>query len=423
MISPPRSPLSSALRQFVLKVHSRCNLDCDYCYVYHSADTSWRDKPRIMEAAVAEQVAHRIGEHARAHELPGVRIVLHGGEPLLLGAGRLEELLTVLGRGLAKWAVPVRFSVQTNGVLLTPDILDVLHRYEVAVSVSLDGTRAAHDRHRRFPRGLGSHGQVMAGLARLGAPEHRSLYAGLLCTIDLANDPLDTYEALLASRPPRIDLLLPHGTWDVPPPGLGDRRHRVSSTAPVTAGGVMAHSEETPYADWLRRVFDRWYDASERETGIRLFEELMAGLLGGSVRTESVGLAPATLAVIETDGSIEQSDSLKVAFEGAPETGLDVFRNSLDDVLGQHLFRQRQSGADGLGPTCTRCPLVAVCGGGLFAHRYASGGGFRNPTVYCADLAALILHIRARVRADLAMAAPDLTGGRLGPGSRERPVA
>ncbi|WP_226967156.1 FxsB family cyclophane-forming radical SAM/SPASM peptide maturase [Streptomyces phaeolivaceus] len=415
MTSPPVRPTPVSLRQFVLKVHSRCNLDCDYCYVYHSADTSWRAKPRVMEPAVAEQVARRIAEHAVTHRLPDVRIVLHGGEPLLLGAERLGELLGILGGGLAPAGVPVRFSAQTNGVLLTPDILDVLHRHRVGVSVSLDGTRAGHDRHRRFPKGEGSHGRVTEGLGRLGSTEHRPLYAGLLCTIDLANDPVDTYEALLASRPPRIDLLLPHGTWDTPPPGLTDRRDRLPADPPVDARGMTALPGKTPYADWLRQVFDRWYDAPVRETGVRLFEELMAGVLGGSMRTESVGLAPATLAVIETDGSIEQSDSLKIAYEGAPETGLDVFRHTLDDVLDQPLIRQRQSGARGLGPVCGRCPLLTVCGGGLFAHRYASGSGFRNPSVYCADLAALTLHIRNRVRADLAGASqvlpePDVRG-------------
>lgn len=418
MTLPPVQPTPVSLRQFILKVHSRCNLDCDYCYVYHSADTSWQAKPRVMELAVGRQVVRRIAEHAVAHRLPDVRVVLHGGEPLLLGAGGLGELLGVFERGLAEAEVPVRFSLQTNGVLLTPDLLDVLRRHQVGVSVSLDGTRAGHDRHRRFPsrrgsrgrvrEGRGSHGLVLEGLARLAAPEYQHLYAGLLCTIDLSNDPVETYEALLASRPARIDLLLPHGTWETPPPGLADRRLRIPVVPPSVDQDATAPTGDTPYADWLRRVFDRWYDAPVRETGIRLFEELMAGVLGGSMRTESVGLAPATLAVIETDGSIEQSDSLKVAYEGAPETGLDVFRHSFDDVLGDPLVRQRQSGADGLGPTCKRCPLVTVCGGGLFAHRYAPGSGFRNPSVYCADLAALILHIRARVRADLAGTPPGL---------------
>ena len=33
------------LSQFVLKVHSRCDLACDHCYVYEAADQSWRGRP------------------------------------------------------------------------------------------------------------------------------------------------------------------------------------------------------------------------------------------------------------------------------------------------------------------------------------------------------------------------------------------
>ena len=38
-----------------------------------------------------------------------------------------------------------------------------------------------------------------------------------------------------------------------------------------------------------------------------------------------------------------------------------------------------------------------ICGGGYFPHRYRSGSGFRNPSVYCADLQRVITHIAARV--------------------------
>ena len=36
------------LRQFVLKVHSRCDLACDHCYVYQSADQSWRGRGEVQ---------------------------------------------------------------------------------------------------------------------------------------------------------------------------------------------------------------------------------------------------------------------------------------------------------------------------------------------------------------------------------------
>ncbi|HEX2745877.1 MAG TPA: radical SAM protein, partial [Streptosporangiaceae bacterium] len=35
-------------RQFVIKMHSRCNLACDYCYMYTMADQSWRSLPAKM---------------------------------------------------------------------------------------------------------------------------------------------------------------------------------------------------------------------------------------------------------------------------------------------------------------------------------------------------------------------------------------
>ena len=83
-------------RQFILKVHSRCNLSCSYCYVYEMADQSWRQLPRQMSRAVVSQVARRIAEHADAHRLPSVDVILHGGEPLLAGASRLTELAGLL---------------------------------------------------------------------------------------------------------------------------------------------------------------------------------------------------------------------------------------------------------------------------------------------------------------------------------------
>ena len=60
---------------------SRCNLACDYCYVYELADQSWRGRPVVMAADILTCAAHRIGEHAEAHRLSAVQIVLHGGEP------------------------------------------------------------------------------------------------------------------------------------------------------------------------------------------------------------------------------------------------------------------------------------------------------------------------------------------------------
>uniref|UniRef100_UPI000D041F28 FxsB family cyclophane-forming radical SAM/SPASM peptide maturase n=1 Tax=Streptomyces geranii TaxID=2058923 RepID=UPI000D041F28 len=401
--APPAAPAgeteSVPFRQFLLKIHSRCNLACTYCYMYEAADQSWRQRPRSMAPAIVRGAARSIAEHAREHGLAEVHVVLHGGEPLLVGAERLEELLGTVTEVLAGSATP-RFTMQTNGIRLAEDprLLPVLDRYGVRIGVSLDGTPADHDRHRRRPDGRGSHEATARALELLNDPAHRHLYAGLLCVIDTAADPLETYEALLRFAPPRLDLLLPHATWQAPPPGLAAR-----TSPPAAPPPPGAQAGPAPYAAWLRTVFDRWYGAPRRETGVRLFEEIMALLLGGGARSESVGLTPVDLVVVETDGAIEQADSLKVSYPGAPGTGLHVSRNSFAEAAAHPAFRARQRGFAGLGPVCRSCVRSHVCGGGLYAHRYAPAGDlFSAPSVYCDDLAVLVDHIGARLRQDVA---------------------
>jgi len=157
----------------------------------------------------------------------------------------------------------------------------------------------------------------------------------------------------------------------------------------------------TPYADWLVAVFDRWYSVPRQETELRLFREIIHVLLGGVSHFEGIGLAPASVAVIETDGSLEQTDALKSAYHGAAATGLHLARNSLDDLLRHPSVVARQSGLAALAEECQGCSVRDVCGGGYYPLRYRADTGFRNPSVYCPDLLALIRHIRARVAQDV----------------------
>src|ERR1700721_2969082 len=55
----------SPFREFIVKVHSRCDLACDYCYMYEMADQSWRDQPRAMSEETADAPAHRTGDTSR----------------------------------------------------------------------------------------------------------------------------------------------------------------------------------------------------------------------------------------------------------------------------------------------------------------------------------------------------------------------
>jgi uncharacterized protein len=312
--------------------------------------------------------------------LDAIRAYLHGGEPLLAGKAEIAYTATSI-RAAVPDGTKVDFRLQTNGTLLTAEVLDVLLGHDIRVGVSLDGDRNAHDRHRRDRRGQGSYDRVARALELLGGARYRQVFGGLLCTIDLANDPIATYEALARFGPPTMDFILPHGNWAAPPPGWDQNT--------------------TPYGDWLVALFDHWYERKP-SIPVRLFDEIVRLAFGLPGRTEMFGLAPVDLVVVETDGSMEQVDTLKSTFDGAAWTGLNVYDHSFDVAMNHPDIRARQQGLAGLSDVCQRCPIVDVCGGGYYPHRYRSDNGFANPSVYCGDLRRLIGHIVGRVHRDTA---------------------
>ncbi|MFD6423546.1 radical SAM/SPASM protein FxsBH, inactivated beta-hydroxylase extension form [Streptomyces sp. NPDC060198] len=373
-------------REIVLKVHSRCDLACDHCYVYEHADQSWRTRPKTISDQVIQRTAQRLAEHARTHALPSVSVILHGGEPLLAGPARLRRVCEEFGSALAGVA-ELDLRIHTNGLQLSPRYLDLFDEFGVKVGISLDGDRAANDRHRRFADGRSSHPLVLKAVELLRQDRYRHLNLGLLCTIDIANDPHAVLDALTELEPPLIDFLLPHATWDDPPP--------------------RPDGSPTAYADWLLAIFDRWQEQG-RPVPVRLFSSVVSTLGGGPSLTESLGLAPTDLVVVETDGQLEQVDSLKSAYEGAAATGFDVFTHSFDQVAAHPGVRARQLGLTGVSEDCRSCPVVRSCGGGLYTHRYRSSNEFDNPSVYCADLEALVRGIEERTAS--ALVSPALSG-------------
>jgi radical SAM protein with 4Fe4S-binding SPASM domain len=173
-----------------------------------------------------------------------------------------------------------------------------------------------------------------------------------------------------------IDFNLPDAHWDNPPP-----RH--------SHGGLS-------YGDWLIAVFDESAAGEAYRHSIRMFDDIIGLSVGASKANEALGLAPVTLIVIESDGSIQGVDTLKTTYAGAPDLGLTVTDDTLDRALAAPAVADRQHGADPLAATCRTCDLLTVCGGGYLPHRFSTANGFANPSVYCTDLQQVIRHIQRR---------------------------
>ncbi|MBX8518985.1 FxsB family radical SAM/SPASM domain protein [Pseudomonas cichorii] len=369
---------------FLVKVASRCNLDCDYCYVYHHADQSWRSMPKFLCLEHREAFARRLAEYIRAADLKHCAVILHGGEPLLAGAQILADFAALLRK---ECTIPVDVSMQTNGLLLTQEALDILAAADIGISLSLDGPRAANDKHRLTRKGRSSFEATEQALKRL--EQYPSIFAGVIAVVDASTSATELFEYFNQFTIPRLDFLLPDAHWMRPPPGRNQNP------------GL--------YEQWLVNAFDVWFD-HYAHIPLRTFEALLDVCSGLPSGTDAFGFGDVSLLSIETDGSYHDLDVLKVTQDGATRLVGTVVDTPISEVtrsaaIAQHRRFLRK---EGLCDICQSCEIVDICGGGSLPHRFAENG-FVNPTVYCNEMKRLVRHISQRLSEHLALCSEDET--------------
>ena len=365
----------------LLKVASRCNINCTYCYVYQLGDLGWSRQPKTMSCNTCMAVSAALGglAYGNGHQFA---VVLHGGEPLLLGMDKLTFLLTALRGSLPESCA---ISIQTNGTLLTSEILDLCDHYDVTISLSLDGPRHIHDQNRIGFDDHGTFDRVMEGLLRLRShPAGYRLFSGILAVMDPSSDPVEVYQFFKDLNPPSLDFIYRDGNHSCLPPG-------------------KASLSSTEYGRWMVGMF-RTYVNDTNPIRIRIIDDLVKLVLGGQGTKEGVGLTDYKMLVIDTDGSITKNDTLKSAFDGADrfEIPWSVHTHNLLDFLESDDFEDSVALQRPNNPNCLTCPELGVCGGGMILHRWSEDNEFNNPSVYCADQKLLIGEVRSTVSSFLA---------------------
>lgn len=358
------------IRSLVLKLAARCNIACEYCYEYSAGDQTWRDKPRFLSPHLASQLGQRIREYGEARQVNTMSIVAHGGEPLMLGARRLDALFRELREGAEP--VQLSLSLQTNGLLLNKEICDVLARHRVMVGVSLDG--GPHENHHRVDfKGNNTWARAVQGIHLL-CEHYPGIWGGILCVVDLETDPVRTLDALCAYSPPQLDLLQPYTTHDM--------------------AGVLRKQMAERFGQWMREAMQHWLDV--RDYGgirIRVFEDLLQASISGRPRTDWFGPRRVGYLVVETDGAYDVLDQLKVI--GGQSASFRAIRSTVQTMPmseAEEMARAllAEHGADRLPSDCEGCRWSGVCGAGHLTSRYSVRRGFDNRSVYCEGIASLL---------------------------------
>jgi uncharacterized protein len=150
------APLDPPVRSLSLAVAQKCNLACTYCYAQQG---DFGNVPKDMSTEVADRSVDLLFSSVRSGER--VQLTFLGGEPLT-NRGVLRRATERAAILAARSGTEVRFSVTTNGTLLTPEDGEFFERHGFAVTISLDGPAEAHDALRPSKGGAPTFDRVMS---------------------------------------------------------------------------------------------------------------------------------------------------------------------------------------------------------------------------------------------------------------------
>jgi len=363
-------PLSSG---FIFKVTSVCTNRCSYCYWYESVDTSIL--PQVVSWDVCVKFVERLEEVVVDYHLKNITIILHGGEPLLMGKDLFCQFLDLLKNFEQKTDCKVGIGVTTNGVLMDGEWIDIFDKYRILPCVSLDGPQDWHDKNRKLISGKGTYDAVLTALDLLAQKFSR----GKLKTLSVIMDPrgdLWCHHMFGKLGLKDCDVLIPDLCWD---------------------------DENIPdITKFLISSFDTWYDSyADLGCNVRFFGGTIKKMLSLKSSSYGYGIGSNATMVILPHGKCTVECNLNEKLNMRYHEDFDLKLKRIDEFATdpRMIFMKKESSK--VPSVCLECRWLFCCCGGSSDHRYESQTHTMRESVYCSQLKIFWEHVWERIQKDV----------------------
>ena len=370
----------------------QCNFACDYCFQGDHGD--YNKFAAKMTLDTARQVAHWIEQRLDEVRPERFHLTLFGGEPLLnLPVGYyLAERVHAL---CAQRGIPQSLSVITNGLLLTPEVIDRLLPYGLyGVKITLDGDRDTHNRMRPLRGRQGTFDRIIENVRRV-APKVNITIGG-----NFDETSWDSYPALLqflkeqefADRIVKINFKpiikapqpeLPKGV--IPLAVVGANNKPLAGTCMTSAGAGSGRASSGPC--------DSRHFVDEKMSFLR--EETRKA---GFYTLDGVHMGPCEIHrrhayTIGPEGSLYACPGF---------TGDDSESTGHIDERDDERRRVAAARFERLSPhkdECGDCSFIPVCGGGCSMAAHTELGDMHTPSCHKSAMEAAVLSLAQRTAA------------------------
>lgn len=345
-----------AFNLLVKPIGSSCNLRCKYCYYLDKASL-YEYKESKMNDDLLELF---VKQYIECNEVDEVTFNWHGGEPLLAGLDFYKKAI-----GLQKkYASGKRIgnTIQTNGMLITPEWAQFFKDNDFLVGISIDGPKEMHDGFRRANGGGESWTKVMHGMECL---YRNNVEYNTLSTINhlSENQGLNVYQFLKQCGTNYMQFLpvceqVNMKTQHIVSPDELDAVRTEWSVSPQGFGKFMCD------------IFDYWVKHDVGRVYVQLFDVTLAkyaGLSGGLCAFEETCGGNA---VVEHNGDVYLCDHFVYQ---SHKIG-NIRDASLKQILSDgRVMDFGLSKRNGLSQDCLSCKYSFVCHGECPKHRFGGG--------------------------------------------------
>ncbi len=333
----------------IVKPTSRCNAGCRYCSSYKES------QPPDMSPDFLDKMYAELFEYAALQGKKYITFLWHGGEPLLMGKSFYDRAW-----GLTTTVKDLRIThiLQSNMLLLDNDWVELLSRYNVHISSSVDPIgqdRILKDGRQQYPDWLdkfilAASGGLHLGLVFTVTPSHIDRYA----------DVYHFFKNLqtLSARP------------------LGVRLNPVYPAGAAKGLDPGELIDPADYGEFLCRLWDLWCNDG-KSFPLSPFTDWSEGK---GTTCEFSGRCQDNFIEVSGNGDIHHCGR----FTDAGLVLGNITNAKLVDILKhpqmKEIRRRSELLKDG---SCKGCPFWELCMGGCPCHAYTTFGEITRETPYC----------------------------------------
>lgn len=145
----------TVVKALCLHIAHDCNLSCKYCF---AGEGEYHGDRSLMSLQVGKAAIDFLIANSGSRR--NLEVDFFGGEPLM-NFDVVKEIVAY-GRSREKaCGKNFRFTLTTNGMLLTDEVMEFANREMSNVVLSVDGRQRVHDQMRPTPNGKGSYAHIM----------------------------------------------------------------------------------------------------------------------------------------------------------------------------------------------------------------------------------------------------------------------